>query len=1185
MAGNDDEFATRLEVSGVLSAAEVRSLKERLDRLGRPGVASPDAIVADLLQQKQVTDFQAGFLRQAQFERIVLGNYVLLDQVGEGGMGQVFKAMHRRMERVVAIKILPARMSYQPSAVKRFHTEVKAISRLNHPNIVVAYDADEANGLHFLVMEYVEGSDLGALVKKDGPLPVAAAVSYVLQAARGLECAHRAGIIHRDIKPANLLLDRQGTIKVLDLGLARLTPAGESTGSPSDQTELTQSGMLMGTIDFMSPEQAVDTHTADHRSDIYSLGCTLFFLLTGNCVFGGGTGYDRLAAHREKVVPRLRDVRSQVPDSVERVFQRMLAKKPQDRQQSMGDVIQDLQACDVTLLGSPALSPPSVAPTRILEGAPALRAAEAVRPETCNPGVAADRLTGNRQGAASQFKRWWAVPSVVALAATILIVAAWTYLVKRAGKTERTPGTVAQSTHRPELGGTDQQPTPGPLDPVPPARPAELKPVALAAPDRVGPESQPSRPQAPPLWAPGLKEDALPGLVPRPAALPGIARWQAIRALPAGAAWSVTFSPDHRHLAVVAGGWGRIFSWPDRQLVRAVPSNYRLEWSPDGKWVAATDGTVVRIWNSETWRPGPVLKAHRAWVMCLAWSPDSRWLATGGTWGDGTIRVWKASGELTATWEYAAGVSNVAWNRSASELFAGGGDGKVRAWNVATRQEREILDGFSDVYALALSPDGKYIAAGDKGASGTSMTRVRNLESMKEEAALKSMLSVTGLAWSRDSRQLVGGSYDTSVSRWTIGDEPNWIPFYYQRLSVDHGGLEPTVWSLESVAAIAASSDGEWIASVGRSGSVLSWNLLSDQPGPVILPITCRCTADWSPDGGAMVLAADEGAVCILRNDGTLDRELKDCRIPNWGCVAWSPDGTWIAASSYANTVQLRKPDGAVGPDLKGHANHVNRIAWKRDGQWLASSSSDGTVRIWKVDGTPGPVLSGHGAPVHGVAWSPDGERLATSGDDKTVRLWKADGTPGPILSGHEGPVYTVGWSPDGVRIASGEYHKICIWNSEGKLESTLRETYFPVNGIAWSADGRQIAKTGWQYVTAVVQLDGSEAGRWDGVWGAGSISWNGVQGKLLVGGCDSTVRVLNPRTASQERVTVVLPDHQLATFGEGGELLSGNRRALEQELRYVLESTEGRFDLLKPSEFEARATADKASTPGQTPR
>src|SRR6185369_1273125 len=185
-------------------------------------------------------------------------NYVILDKLGQGGMGVVLKAEHKRMKRLVALKVLSPAFTKTPEALRRFQREVEAAAKLRHPNIVAADDADAAGGVHFLVMEYVEGSDLSALVKKSGPLPVEKALHCILQAARGLEYAHGEGIIHRDIKPANLLLDNKGTVKILDMGLARVAASAAGEG----QADLTGAGQIVGTVDYMAPEQAMNTRLA-----------------------------------------------------------------------------------------------------------------------------------------------------------------------------------------------------------------------------------------------------------------------------------------------------------------------------------------------------------------------------------------------------------------------------------------------------------------------------------------------------------------------------------------------------------------------------------------------------------------------------------------------------------------------------------------------------------------------------------------------------------------------------------------------------------------------------------------------------------------------------------------------------------------------------------------------------------
>jgi tRNA A-37 threonylcarbamoyl transferase component Bud32 len=279
----------------------------------------------DWLLKREDDDDPAPLVRPLNF-----GEYTVLEKVGAGGMGEVFKALHRRMDRIVALKILPERTVQSAEALARFQQEIQSAARLTHPNIVHAYDAGEIDGKPFLAMEYVEGSDLFRHVREHGPLPVAQAVDYVTQAAGGLEYAHGKGVIHRDIKPSNLLLGADGTVKVLDMGLARIRAA------PADEA-------VMGTADFLAPEQTVEPRQADRRSDIYGLGCTLFFLLTGQPLFQGKTVLQKVLAHREQPAPSLRQVRPEVTGSLDAVFRRLVAKRPEDRYRSMAEVTQALQ--------------------------------------------------------------------------------------------------------------------------------------------------------------------------------------------------------------------------------------------------------------------------------------------------------------------------------------------------------------------------------------------------------------------------------------------------------------------------------------------------------------------------------------------------------------------------------------------------------------------------------------------------------------------------------------------------------------------------------------------------------------------------------------------------------------------------------------------------------------------------
>ncbi|MBX3452402.1 MAG: protein kinase [Planctomycetaceae bacterium] len=332
------QFLQRLETSGILSESDLASVHAIAAEQDAAGEAEP--LVKRLHKEGRLTGYQVQILWKGKGQQLALGNYVIEDELGRGGMGVVLKARHKRMQRCVAIKVLPTAMVKDAAAIARFQREVVAAAKLNHTNIVGAFDADEINGQHILVMEFVDGRDLSSIVKKQGRLPIKQAVDCVLQAARGLEFAHKQGVVHRDIKPANLLLDASGVVKILDMGLARLS----GTADVGEQAELTGTGVVMGTVDYMSPEQALSTKSADHRADIYSLGITLYYLLTAEPAYAGDSLMARLMAHANSPIPALSAARPDVSPLLQQVFERMVAKKVEDRYQSMSDVIADLEA-------------------------------------------------------------------------------------------------------------------------------------------------------------------------------------------------------------------------------------------------------------------------------------------------------------------------------------------------------------------------------------------------------------------------------------------------------------------------------------------------------------------------------------------------------------------------------------------------------------------------------------------------------------------------------------------------------------------------------------------------------------------------------------------------------------------------------------------------------------------------
>ena len=341
-----DKFIEVLTEIGLMTEDEVLDFLDEIPLDQHPNTAR--RLVQLLHAHGRLSKFQAELMYKGKTKSLVIGNYVVLDRIGRGGMGKVYKARHRRMDRIVALKLLPFSVRNSPEAVKRFDQEIRAAARLFHPNIVTAYDADVSEDRYFLVMEYVDGKDLLKVVSRRGPLGIDEALDYTIQAAVGLAYAHRENVLHLDIKPANLILDKKGTVKVLDMGLARLDYAipGKDTSE-----ELIQNGKVMATVDYVSPERADDPKSVDHRADVYSLGCTLFYVLTGQPPYGGSSVLKRIKAHRIMPIPSLRTLRPEIPEALDAVYQKMVSKRPEDRQQSMDEVIADLRSAAELVTG------------------------------------------------------------------------------------------------------------------------------------------------------------------------------------------------------------------------------------------------------------------------------------------------------------------------------------------------------------------------------------------------------------------------------------------------------------------------------------------------------------------------------------------------------------------------------------------------------------------------------------------------------------------------------------------------------------------------------------------------------------------------------------------------------------------------------------------------------------------
>jgi len=323
------ELLELISRSGIATAAQLAEAVP-LDSLP----PDPRKAAAVLIQKGVITRFQASQLLQGRHKGFVLGPYIVLDQLGRGGMGAVYLAHHQELHRKVAIKLLvPVRDADQKLAHERFIREARAAAALDHPNIVRLIDVSRYNEVPFLVMEHVDGETLQQALDRDGALPPASAADAVAQAAAGLQHAHERGFVHRDIKPGNLIRDRFGSVKILDMGLAR------SFDDPDHKlTETLDSGAVVGTADFISPEQALNAPNIDIRSDIYSLGATFFTLVAGKPPYQGNTT-QKLLNHQMRAVPKLNEADPTVPEKLSAIVGKMMAKKAADRFQSPAEVI------------------------------------------------------------------------------------------------------------------------------------------------------------------------------------------------------------------------------------------------------------------------------------------------------------------------------------------------------------------------------------------------------------------------------------------------------------------------------------------------------------------------------------------------------------------------------------------------------------------------------------------------------------------------------------------------------------------------------------------------------------------------------------------------------------------------------------------------------------------------------
>jgi eukaryotic-like serine/threonine-protein kinase len=700
-----------------LVAAERQAELERL----QSQYSEPAALARELVRRGWLTTYQVNQIFQGRAAALELGSYVLLDRLGEGGMGTVYRASHRKMGRIVALKALRRERLSHPNAVRRFHREIHAVARLIHPNIVLAYDAGEAGDTLFFTMEYIEGRDLARLVREDGPLEVAQACDYVRQAAVGLQHAHEQGMVHRDIKPHNLLLNNKGVVKILDMGLARLA---SGNGDAAATASLTLDGTVMGTPDFMAPEQSLSTRTVDIRADVYALGCTLYFLLTGKVPFPGGTLGDKIARHLAEEPSPVEQLRPDVPPAVAAVVRKMMAKKPEDRYSTPAEVADAL---------SRALTPePSLPVQKVTE--------ETQLDLNTTPSPARSTIVSAR----SPRRRWlWAVGLVLGILCTAALMLAL-LIPGHAPKAETTGAGTTTSAKGPQprkilIGHT--------------------APVRCLAFSRDGSRLATGDDQGVVrVWK-----------MPDGAALTDRKRHPlALRAL--AFAFNGTLASGSEDGRIVF--WDAATLAEERAVMLEDNSPVRgLCFPPDDRTLYAVSANrTLTLWDPTTGeQTGGRFFPDEAVEPCsLAFAPDrDHWWAIGLV--DGRTLLWnhdmQDQHELNG---HTKPVRGLTFSRDGNLLATGAGDGLVKLWDVASGEARGTLaENLGPIASLSISSDGRLLAA----VGADSFLGLWELDSHRLRALLRlDVGELHGVAFSSDNKTLATCGDDHKVRLWTVAD-------------------------------------------------------------------------------------------------------------------------------------------------------------------------------------------------------------------------------------------------------------------------------------------------------------------------------------------------------------------------------------------------------------------------------
>jgi WD40 repeat protein/serine/threonine protein kinase len=999
-----------------------------------------------------------------------VGEYDLLEPLGRGGMGAVYRARHRRLGKVVALKILSGGGRFDPALVGRFRREAWSAGHLDHPNIVQATDAGEADGVDFLAMEYVAGVNLSELIRRAGPLRPADACEIARQAALGLGHAHAQQLVHRDVKPSNLMLSQSGTVKLLDLGVAR-TCAPDVPGDAS-----TVSGYVVGSLDFMAPEQAADPRAVDARADLYALGCTLYYLLAGEPPFAPSayrTAQQKIRAHAEEPPLPLAESRNDLPPGLSELVDRLLAKGPADRPASAAEVAEALTPF--------AAGNDLVSLCRSAEGSSARVSSTSIVP----PGSSG---RGNSRLRKRRRRR-------VALAAAALLVAAGAaalILSLRSGGLEiegDAPGVRihVEAENGPELvhdldAGRRVRLAPGRY-----RLSVEGRPELELAPDRIEVGSwrhepvqlrlRPGLPAQLGLRLP-LPDSAALARTPSPAdaldrttipsaLLPVGAPEQLIAVLGDSGPWhpgpvnEVSFSPDGARVAAGGPNWAALHLptearvWDaatGRLLHKLAGHTAAVRGVAFGKGdLVATAGAdrAVRVWDGKTGRLRRDITGLSDTVVGVAFSADGSRLACSQVNGVVTVRE-VATGDLDlGIPRQGAEVTQTQFSPDGTRLAGACLDGSARVWDSTSGNEVACFQGHKGgVVRVAYDRDGTRLATASLGGDA----RVWDLRTRECLNTFDHPRAVACVAFRPDGAQVATACYDGKLRLWDART----------------GRLEREIAAHAAPArGVAYDPEGRRLVSGGDDGRVRFWDAATGRPllrseghsGPVL-------NAAFSPDGRTIATAGTDGTVRLWDTATARQSRVLTGHMGPVPRVAFSPDGRLLASAGADGTARLW--DAAQGTELRalpvfaGGRGWVRGLAFAPDGRALATAMDDGLVKIWDpVSGELLRTLHGHKTSACAAAFSPSGKVLATASDDLTIKLWDPDTATALLtLERHTDHVHAVAFLPDGYTLVSTSHDRtVRLWDlATCQPLVTLRGHTGTVTGLAVHPDGRSVA-------------------------------------------------------------------------------------------------------------------------------